>query len=163
MHCRNARGGLDELRRLNRPAILEMRDAQGRPFFACLTALDEASATFTFGGSTQRVALDALASQWTGHYTVMWRMPADLPAMIRPGERSASVQWVRRQLALSESAPPPDSPDAVFDSDLVRRIRQFQLAHGLIPDGAVGTQTIMHLASAADASAPALRRASGEQ
>jgi murein L,D-transpeptidase YcbB/YkuD len=51
----------------------------------------------------------------------------------------------------------------VFDTDLVLRIKQFQLAHGLIPDGAVGTQTLMHLASAADTSAPALKRASGEQ
>jgi general secretion pathway protein A len=163
LHCRNTRGGLDELRRLNRPAILDMRDAHGRQFFACLTALDASSATFTFGASTQRVALEALASQWTGHYTVVWRMPADLPAMIRPGERSSSVQWLRTQLAISAGATPPASPDAAFDTDLVRRIKQFQLAHGLIPDGAVGAQTLMHLASAADTSAPALSRAPGEQ
>jgi general secretion pathway protein A len=163
LHCRNTRGGLDELRRLNRPAILDMRDAHGRQFFACLTALDASSATFTFGASTQRVALEALASQWTGHYTVVWRMPADLPAMIRPGERSSSVQWLRTQLAISAGATPPASPDAAFDTDLVLRIKQFQLAHGLIPDGAVGAQTLMHLASAADTSAPALNRAPGEQ
>jgi general secretion pathway protein A len=161
--CRNARGGLDELRRLNRPAVLEMRDTQDRQFFACLTSLDEHSATFSFGVSTERVALETLASQWTGHYTVMWRMPVDVPTMIRLGERGASVQWLREQLALSEGVPPPVSPDAVFDTDLVLRIKQFQLAHGLIPDGAVGTQTLMHLASAADTSAPALKRASGEQ
>jgi len=46
LRCRSARGGLDELRRLNRPAVLLMRDDQGREFHAALVALAGKSATF---------------------------------------------------------------------------------------------------------------------
>ncbi|HWI15665.1 MAG TPA: peptidoglycan-binding protein, partial [Burkholderiales bacterium] len=161
--CRSARGGLDEVRRLNRPAVLEMRDAQGRVFFACLTALDSESATFTFGETTRRVALAALASQWTGNYTAMWRMPAEVPFIIRPGDRGPSVQWLRAQLARIDGTVAPSLHDAVFDQDAVREVKQFQLAHGLVPDGTVGIQTLMHLASAADNAAPTLMREPGEQ
>ena len=161
--CRSARGGLDELRRLDRPAILEMRDGRGRAFFACLVALGERTATFAFGESTRRVALDAVASQWTGHYTVMWRMPPDVPTMMRSGDRGPAVQWLRTQLARVEGGAPPEAADGAFDETLTRAVKQFQLARGLIPDGAVGIQTLMHLATAADAGAPSLEREAGER
>jgi len=60
------RGGLDELRKSDRPAVLSMRDKQGREFFATLTALGPETATFAIGSHTTTVALSALASQWSG-------------------------------------------------------------------------------------------------
>src|SRR5476649_10864 len=44
LRCHTARGGLDELRELNRPAVLLLRDGQGREFHATLSALDDTSA-----------------------------------------------------------------------------------------------------------------------
>jgi murein L,D-transpeptidase YcbB/YkuD len=40
----------------------------------------------------------------------------------------------------------------------MRSVKQFQLAHGLIPDGAAGPQTMMRLSVAVDAAAPKLNR-----
>ncbi len=155
LRCRSARGGLDELRRLNRPAVLQMRDAAGETFFAALTGLDARSATFSFGARSQRVAIGALASQWTGGYTLLWRAPQEVAHMIQPGERGVPVAWLSRQLARVQGTPDKEARD-VFDEALVRQVKQFQLAQGLIPDGTVGTQTLMHVASAADPSAPSL-------
>jgi general secretion pathway protein A len=163
LHCRMGRGGLDELRRLNRPAVLQMRDDHGREFFACLTGLDDQSATFDLGADTQRVTLAALASQWSGHYTVLLRMPPELQRTIRQGERGPAVLWLSQQLARVHGREVEPSSNAVFDDAMVRQVKQFQLAQGLIPDGTVGTQTLMHLSSAADRSAPTLSRASGEK
>ena len=161
LRCRIARGDLNELRRLDRPAILEMRDAQGRHFFACLTGLDERSATFTFGTATRRVALDALVSQWSGLYIALWRMPPEIGSLIRPGERGPAVVWLSRQLAQVENAATKPLNDPVFDQTMASQVRQYQIKHGLIADGAIGSQTLMHLTAATDHSAPALLRKSG--
>ena len=156
LRCRNARGGLDELRQLNRPAVLKMRDQLGQEFHAALTALDEKSATFSIGTQTRVVALTALASQWSGQYTLLWRLPADAGEIIRPGERGPAVVWLSQQLARVQHRAADADKDPVFDDVLLRQVKEFQLAQGLIPDGAVGPQTLMRLAGAVDAGAPKL-------
>ena len=156
LRCRSARGGLDELRRLNRPAVLLMHDDQGREFHAALVALADKTATFTIGAETRTVALGALAAQWAGHYTLLWLMPPDAREYIRAGERGPAVQWLIRQLAQAQGRVADTSKDPQFDEVLGRQVKQFQLAQGLIPDGAVGPQTVMRLADVGDRSAPKL-------
>ncbi|MDH3288742.1 MAG: peptidoglycan-binding protein, partial [Betaproteobacteria bacterium] len=53
--------------------------------------------------------------------------------------------------------------DPVFDDALVQRVKQFQIAHGLIPDGIVGPQTLMRLSVLSEQSAPKLLHEQGEQ
>ena len=89
LRCLTARGGLDELRQLNLPAVLLMRDNQGQKFYATLTRLDERSATFDVGTETRAVALGALAEQWSGHYTLLWRMPPVASKQSAPGRSRA--------------------------------------------------------------------------
>ena len=60
LRCHAARGGLDELRALNRPAILRLRDRKGREFYATLTALDDTTATFDVGASSQSITTRTL-------------------------------------------------------------------------------------------------------
>jgi murein L,D-transpeptidase YcbB/YkuD len=43
-----------------------------------------------------------------------------------------------------------------FEGTLVRQVRQFQSAHGLVADGVVGPHTIIHLNSAHRADVPRL-------
>ena len=163
LRCRNARGGLDELRELNRPAVLRMRNAQGEEFHAALTAIGDNSASFALGAQTRTVSLGALAAQWSGHYTLLWRMPPNVHDNILPGERGAAVQWLARQLARAQGRVVESDKDKVFDDGLVREVKQFQLTHGLVPDGAVGPQTLMRLAGLGDEAAPKLSRSRGDK
>jgi general secretion pathway protein A len=156
LRCRAARGGLDELRRLNRPAVLLMRDERGREFHAALTALSRNSATFALGAEARTVALGVLAAQWSGHYTVFWRMPHEAHENMRAGERGPAVAWLIKQIAQDQGRVAEPGKNPLFDETLVRQVKQFQLAQGLIPDGAVGPQTLMRLAGIADQSAPKL-------
>jgi len=156
LRCRSARGGLDELRRLNRSAVLLMRDDQGREFHAALVALEDKTATFAIGAETRTVALGALAAQWSGQYTLLWRMPPDARENIRLGERGPAVQWLIGQLAQAQGRVADTGKEPLFDDVLARQVKQFQLAQGLIPDGAVGPQTLMRLAGVGDRSAPKL-------
>ena len=158
LRCRASRGGLDELRQLNRPAVLQMQDHRGEEFHATLTALDDKSATFALGAETRVISLDALAAQWGGRYTVLWRMPRDVHENIREGERGPAVAWLSQQLAQVQGRVADPNKEPLFDDVLVRQVKQFQLAQGLVPDGAVGPQTLMRLSAVADQAAPKLLR-----
>ena len=163
LRCRSARGGLDELRSVNRPAALLMRDEQGRVFHAALTALDDKSATFVIGAETRTVALGALAAQWAGQYTLLWRLPPDARENIPRGVRGPAVQWLITQLAQARGQVVETSKAPLFDEVVERQVKQFQLAQGLVPDGLVGPQTVMRLAGVGDRSAPELLTRQGER
>ena len=156
LRCRSARGGLDELRQLNRPTVLMMRDDQGQEFHVALIALEGKAATFAIGAETRKVALDALAAQWAGKYTLLWRMPPEARENIRRGERGPAVQWLIGQLAQARGQVADTSQAPLFDDVVERQVKQFQLAQGLIPDGFVGPQTVVRLAGVGDRSAPEL-------
>jgi general secretion pathway protein A len=161
LRCRSARGGLDELRRVDRPAVLLMRDERGREFHATLIGLKDYTATFVIGAETRAVALGVLAAQWTGRYTLLWRMPSAAHENIRVGERGPAVEWLLRQLAQEQGRTVDPGKNPLFDDALARQVKQYQLAQGLIPDGAVGAQTLMRLAGIGDPSAPKLTAVSG--
>jgi general secretion pathway protein A len=163
LRCRTARGGLDELRQMNRPAVLFMRDNQGQEFYATLTRLDNQSATFTVGTETRTVALADLAEKWSGHYTLLWRMPPVASLAIKPGERGPDVVWLSSQLAQIFGKTAEPGKDPVFDEAMVRQVKQFQLVQGLTPDGSVGSQTMIRLSSAADLTAPKLSHEQGKK
>jgi general secretion pathway protein A len=154
LRCHTARGGLDELRELNRPAVLLMHDAQGREFYATLSALDRNSAGFVMGAQTRTVAISALAAQWSGQYTLLWRVPPEAHENIRGGERGPAVAWLNRQLAQAQGRAAESGKDPLFDQMVLRQVKQFQLDEGLIPDGVVGPRTLMRLAGVADTLAP---------
>ena len=156
LRCRSARGGLDELRMLNRPAVLLLRDEQGREFHAALTGLGPDSATFAVGGITRTVALDALAAQWSGHYSLLWRLPPFIGDMLRAGEQGPGVAWLIEQLARARGETPDAARTPVYDDAVAREVKQFQLDRGLIPDGSVGPQTLIRLVGETDSTAPKL-------
>lgn len=156
LRCRTARGGLDELRELNRPALIHLADAQGQEFLATLIRLDDKTATLAVAGESRRVALGALAAQWSGQYTALWRMPPQAQESIHLGQKGAAVAWLREQLAQGKTGDAQTAGEPVFDESLRRRLKEFQLAQGLIPDGIVGPQTLMRLSRVSDAAAPKL-------
>jgi general secretion pathway protein A len=161
LRCLIARGGLDELRQLNLPAVLLMQDRQGKQFNATLTRLDDQSATFTVGDETRVVSPGAFAEQWSGHYTLLWRMPPVASKNLHSGDRGPDVEWLGKQLAQLHGKAAETAKDQVFDEAMMRKVKQFQLAQGLIPDGAVGPQTMMRLSGAADKTVPKLSREQG--
>jgi general secretion pathway protein A len=163
LRSRTARGGLDELIKLNRPAVLTLRDRRGREFYATLTALDDDAATVSVGTSAQSVAHRVLVKQWSGDYTMLWRLPPFAQENIWPGERGPAVLWLRKRLALVEGAPAEAAEDPLFDDALVNRVKQFQRTHGLIPDGAISVETLIRLSCIADRAAPNLRRGQVEK
>jgi general secretion pathway protein A len=123
-----------------------------------LTLLDDRVAIFNVANETRAVAIGALAEQWSGQYTLLWRAPPVSQQRIRPGDRGPDVEWLRNQLAQINGKVAVPAADPVFDEAMLRQVKQFQLAQGLPPTGIVGIQTMMRLSGAVDVSAPKLVR-----
>jgi general secretion pathway protein A len=156
LRCTTERGWLDDLRRLNLPAVLQMRDKEGQEFSATLTGLDDKSATFAIGGESRKVALGVLAAQWSGHYTLLWRKPPVASKKLTLGDYGPDIKWLNNQFAQLDGKGADNDTAPLFDEVMLRRVRQFQLDQGLSPDGRVGPRTMSRLIAATDATAPKL-------
>ncbi len=163
LHCYSTRGGLEELRQLNRPAVMQLHDAAGREFYATLIALDENRASFIIGNQNRSIPLKKLAAQWSGFYTILWKMPANAAEKIRSGDSGPTVKWISQQLAKFQGDAAQNITNPVFDESMINQIKQFQLDQGLIPDGILGPQTLMRLSGVADRTAPTLLREQGKK
>ena len=150
--CFRSRGGLAEVRQLDRPGIVRLVDARGRAAHALLTAFNGEQATLGIGGDVTTVPLAELARVWRGDYATFWRAP--------PGYRegdvtssAAGTTWLAQRLAAA------DGQGAAASRETLRsRVAAFQLAHGLTPDGVAGPLTLMQLARTGGSEEPRLAR-----
>jgi len=167
LRCRNARGSLVELRQLNWPVVLALRDEQGRNFAATLIALDRRKASLVIGQQRIDADLGTLASQWNGEYSLLWRPPKPVHTTLRPDDDGPGIVWLRESMAMIDGQAPAVNQPTHYDEALAQRVRKFQQASGLKPDGNVGAQTLMHLLAGLDVSsdttAPRLSGAAGAQ
>ena len=161
--CLDTPSGLSGLLQLNRPAVLKLFDAEGKEFYATLTALEEQTATFVLGNKTKKVDVKEIDGHWLGDYTLLWRTPRNFRGDVRPGSRGAEVQWLEKQLALINGRDVQKRKNPVFDDVLVSQMKKFQLSKGLKPDGVAGPQTIIHLNTTVGSDEPLLSGKKGEK
>ncbi len=165
LRCLSGRADWQELRRYNRPAVLQLKSPQGDKRQILLKSLTGETATLEVAGQPLEIPLPQLQSWWTGDYLMFWRPQTSL-AFIGPGSSGEPVIWLRRRLALAEGQEPPAEQDisTVFDPALAERVRNFQRAHDLQADGVVGQRTMALLDNLAPApgtpvlTAPALTK-----
>ncbi|MDP9108043.1 MAG: peptidoglycan-binding protein, partial [Pseudomonadota bacterium] len=156
VYCFTSNKGLAEIRLLDRPGILTLRDDAQEKYYALLVGLSADRAMLRIGEATETVSLPTLAHRWGGEFTTFWRGPAGYRKDIARGDRGAAVDWLAEQVAAVRGAPRPE-PGAVYDGALAAQVREFQLAQGLRPDGLAGPQTLMRLASLNGSTEPHLQ------
>ncbi len=156
LRCLRGNDGLDSVRALNSPAIIELRQSDGPNFLATLVSIDGEMARIAIGGESTEFPVDRLGAQWTGEYTLLWRTPPGRLRVIGPGAQGADVAWVDRLLARWEGADPDARRSDVFTAAMAERVRVFQRAHGLADDGIVGPMTLVRLGGYADEAVPML-------
>jgi general secretion pathway protein A len=66
------------------------------------------------------------------------------------------VEWLDRQLSIARGQKPQPKKNLVYDKELMSQVKKFQLSVGLVPDGVVGTQTVIHLNNAVGSNEPVL-------
>jgi general secretion pathway protein A len=157
LRCLAKSGTWTVLRRLDLPAILTLTTPAGERHYVTLTALDEATATLDVAGRVGTFPTTEIEPLWDGAFLALWKSPELATTALRPGMASRDVVWLRQQLAAGR---PADGLAAVFDEELRRRVVDFQRANGLTPDGIVGDETLLRIATmATDARTPSLSKA----
>lgn len=141
-------GSVALLRKLARPAVVTLRDEDGPPRAAALTALDARSATLEFADASFTVPAPALAGLWRGEYATLWRPPPGYRGGALNPADAAQARWLAEQL---DRLPP--SP-ATAGASVRERVRAFQAAQGLPADGLAGPLTLMQLNRAAGVDEP---------
>jgi len=159
LRCHAGRGGLYELRLLDRPAVVTLHDGP-RTGHAVLVAMDERSVTLAHGDRRERVDIADFVARFGGEFTTFWRMPAAFRDVVGQGDRGPDVDWIAQRLAglHKETAPTLDAP---LDARTREWLRAFQAAQDLKADGVAGPRTYMRLNQLSNVVEPRLLTAGG--
>jgi general secretion pathway protein A len=162
MQCLDSTGTLDMLRRLNRPAVLKFQDDKGEEYYGTLTALQAETALVHVGSEKRKVPVSEIEKYWFGDFTMVWLVPSEYRGDIKPGDRGPAVQWLAAQITALGGRKPARRPTQVYDADLLKQVKRFQIAEGLKPDGIVGPQTIIRLHASSKDGSPLLSAGDGK-
>jgi general secretion pathway protein A len=143
LRCHAGRGGIYELRQLDRPAVITLRDGRTTSY-AVLAGMDERSVTLLADGKREKVELAALVARFTGEYTTFWKMPRAFRDNLAPGDQGADVDWLAARLAQLGGAAAPAAQHP-FDARIGQLLRAFQSKQNLKADGVAGPRTYMRL------------------
>jgi general secretion pathway protein A len=156
LFCINEKGGLSDLRRLNKPAVLTLVNGKGDEYFGTLLTLQDQTAIFSIGKETRKVDIREIASWWSGEYTLFWKPPAAYKGKLVQGNRGLFVSWIDQQLSIMQGRTPKPEGQQIYNESMKKEIKSFQMATGLVPDGIVGPKTIICLANINDTGGPTL-------
>ncbi len=159
LRCHAGRGGLYELRLLDRPAVVTLHDGP-RTGYAVLVGMDERSVTLAVDGRRERVDIAAFVARFGGDFTTFWRMPAAFREVVAQGDRGPDVDWIAQRLAGLNSATAP-ALDTALDARTKEWLRAFQAAQDLKADGVAGPRTYMRLNQLSNVAEPRLLAAGG--
>ncbi len=161
LHCVEAKGTLTNLRQIDRPVVLALKDTGSGKQYVALTGLQEKAATLARGRDTKIVDIGQIESSWTGEYLLIWRGVPKLDQSLKLGSRSPLVAWLDRRLAVIQGRPAPNGHKQVYDEELVKQVRKFQQGVGLEADGITGPKTLIQIATIAGKDGPALQKKDG--
>jgi general secretion pathway protein A len=146
LQCVPMVGAWRKLRRLDLPAVIELAGAGGERRYAAVTGLRGSRVSLRIGGRPVESSPAEVEPYWDGAFLVLWPPPrVSLP--IRLGAAGPAADWVREHLARAEGGPAPEGRGRPYDEALRARVVAFQRARALEPDGVVGRETAMVLAS----------------
>ena len=158
LRCLHSRGGIAELRVLDTPAMLTLRDGQGAEQLALLTRLQGETATLMLDGKQQSLSLAQLAQRSDGSFTTFWRAPRSWRDEVPLGARGADVDWLAQRLAQQRSLPVP-AANLPLDAEMQGQLRAFQQSQNLRADGLAGPKTYIRLRQLGDNAEPRLSSA----
>jgi general secretion pathway protein A len=159
IYCLRAAGSLTKIATLRRPVLLRLSSGVNEAW-AVLLGLGDKRARLSIDGETVEVARERLEKQWLGEFHVIWRAPGFISGNLKRGDSGPAVDWLARSLAEAGHLPAPGSGPQNFDLSMEQAVRRLQAAHGLVPDGIVGPETLLAATSHLEAG-PRLRRLRG--
>jgi general secretion pathway protein A len=134
----------NELKELNRPAVLGLIGADKKLAFTTLIGLDEMHAQVLIGNQVRVVDWQTLAPLWNGMVFYLWSRPPGFVRPLAPGDRGPAVVWLAQQFAILDQQPSPLTHDS-YSPAMKKRVEIFQTQQNLRADGIAGAQTLRKL------------------
>ncbi|HWP00735.1 MAG TPA: AAA family ATPase [Methylococcus sp.] len=139
--CQSEDSGWNGLRLLNLAAVLELVPVDGARRYVTLIRVGPEGWTLDADGRTRTVPQADLLPWWNGRFTLLWRPPVAGVSLVKPGQASPAVPWIRQRLGLKPKRAAVDR----FDEALQHQVMEFQHRAGLTVDGQVGPRTFIVL------------------
>ncbi|MCK5382344.1 MAG: AAA family ATPase [Gammaproteobacteria bacterium] len=146
--CMVEQGNWNTLRQFNRPVILRLAASDGRRVPVVLQTLEDSIAEVIVGNELYRLPVGQVEQSWYGDYTLLLQAPPGGRLFMKIGDHGPVVSWLRQQLELAQAVTIPAADPLGFDSALQKQVLDFQRSHGLVADGIVGKNTMIHLNTA---------------
>jgi len=146
LRCLQQAGTWNNIRRYNRPAIVELLNPNGNWQHLLVTEISEDSILLSCGNEFARVSIGEADSRWFGEFLLLWKAPKKRLRFER-GDKGYDVLLLRKQIevALDIEHSTNDQTNRIFDQILEKQVIKFQRAHLLKPDGVVGKDTMILL------------------
>jgi general secretion pathway protein A len=145
--CQVGQGSWDTLRQFDRPVILKLVAEDGRQVPVVLQHMNDSVLELVIGNELYRLSLEQVSPYWYGEYVLLLQTPPGGRMFLRAGDRDPDVDWLRQQVEVALGVEIPVTDPLDFDYSLQQRVLEFQRSRGLVPDGVVGKNTILHLNS----------------
>ena len=146
--CLRGRASLDQLARFDRPLILLVGKAPHETHVV-LQGVGKDRVRIDLAGQRHEVSRAALAQFWDGAFTVLWRVPDNVPARLERGANGPGVPWALDHLKTFDGGAGA-TPTASFDAAMQARVEKLQQAYGIRADGIIGPETLFALSSLDD-------------
>lgn len=143
--CERLRDGTwNQLKDVNRPAVLTLVTADKKLAYVLLVGLGEEEALVVHEESELRVPWLDIAQQWNGEFVYAWHRPQGFDSPLSAGQRGPQVNWLAEQFAILDQQSAPLTRN-VYNDKLKKRVELFQVSQKIEPDGIVGAQTLRRL------------------
>lgn len=134
----------NELRELNRPAVLTLVTTDRKLAYVLVIGLGEENALLLRDGAQLTVPWSRIAKLWNDELTYVWYRPAGFDTPLSSGQRGPAVNWLADQFARLDRQSSPLARN-IYNDKLKKRVELFQESQGIKPDGIVGAQTLRRL------------------
>ncbi len=151
LRCLELNGTWEDVRRYNRPSMLQLTGPGGDRQYAVVTAIDRDEVEVELPDGRQRITVAELDRYWLGDFRILWMPPLGIES-IKPGAEGDEVLWLRQRLdavgAEIEDNALAATEARLFDENLRSVVADFQRDAALAENGTVGVETLIHLNTA---------------
>jgi len=143
LSCVHDKGTWNNLRRTNRPAVIEMQNSQGNWQHLLISQINDNNIVLSCDKNFTSITLEEADKHWFGEYLILWNPPRKRMRFER-GNRGQDVLNFRRQLKTILNIDSSNDSD-IFDRSLEEMVIEFQQINSLKADGVAGKETIILL------------------
>jgi general secretion pathway protein A len=158
LRCLHKNGNWRSVLKLNRPAVLTLITDYGETLYISLLAIRGDDAYVSHQDNAFWVGLAEIDRYWLGEYSIVWKLPPYKSNTISPGQQK-EAEWVSSSLETiqrNKKSRSQHSYRKAKNEPLEAKLKDFQLKSGLVPDGILGSMTLIHINSQLELDHPIL-------